>query len=102
MVLLDWAATPYKPLAGLVVFRSAQGGTVLETLAWEEGQCVGYQEEFLSGSVTDGAYVCHLTIAAKKLTIQPGNPTAYVAPAAGEHGGTPLGSAPLWQQKKPL
>ena len=94
-VLLDWAATPYKPLAGLIVFRSAQGGTMLETLAWEEGQCVGYQEEFHSGSIADGAYVCHLTIAARKLTMLAGNPAAYVAPAAGEHGVPILAAAPL-------
>ena len=85
--LLDWAATPYKPLAGRVVFYDAKGGPALETLAWEEGQCVGYREEFLSGSVTDGAYVCHLTVAASKLTLQPGGPTAYVVnPAPREPG----------------
>jgi hypothetical protein len=47
--LLDWAHTPYKPLAGRVSFYDAKGGPVLETLAWEAGQCVGYQEEFSSG-----------------------------------------------------
>jgi hypothetical protein len=31
-VLLDWAATPNKPLAGQVVFRAAQGGSAVETL----------------------------------------------------------------------
>lgn len=43
-LLLDWANTPHKLLAGQVLFCSAQGGPVLETLAWEAGQCVGYQE----------------------------------------------------------
>jgi hypothetical protein len=85
-VLLDWAATAYKPLAGRVIFRSAWGGAALETLAWEDGQCVGYQEEFLRGSVNEGAYVCHLTIAVPKLTMAPGGPASYVMPAAGEHG----------------
>jgi hypothetical protein len=85
-LLLDWAATPYKPLAGRVVFRNAQGVAALETLVWEAGQCVGYQEEFLSGSVTEGAYVCHLTIATPQLTMQPGGPATYVAPVPGEHG----------------
>lgn len=84
--LLDWAAAPYKPLTGRVIFYDAKGGPALETLAWEDGQCVGYQEEFFSGSVTEGAYVCHLTIAAPKLTMQPGGPAAYVAPAPSEHG----------------
>jgi Hemolysin coregulated protein Hcp (TssD) len=84
--LLSWAAAPFKPLAGRVIFRSAQGGAALETLSWEDGQCVGYQEEFLSGSVNEGAYVCHLTIATSKLTMAPGGPASYVSPAAGEHG----------------
>jgi Hemolysin coregulated protein Hcp (TssD) len=84
--LLSWAATPFKPLAGRVIFRSAQGGAALETLSWEDGQCVGYQEEFLSGSVHEGAYVCHLAIAAPKLTTASGGPASYVSPAAGEHG----------------
>ena len=35
--LLDWAATPHKPLAGRIIFRSAQGGAALETLSWEDG-----------------------------------------------------------------
>ena len=69
--LLSWAAVPFKPLAGRVIFRSAQGGAALEILSWEDGQCVGYQEEFLSGSVNEGAYVCHLTIATSKLTMAP-------------------------------
>ena len=84
--LLSWAAAPFKPLAGRVIFRSAQGGAALETLSWEDGQCVGYQEVFLSGSVNEGAYVCHLTIATSKLTMAPGGPASYVSPAAGEHG----------------
>jgi hypothetical protein len=36
-VLLDWAATPHKLLAGQVVFYDAKGGPALETLAWEDG-----------------------------------------------------------------
>jgi hypothetical protein len=87
--LLDWAHTPYKPLAGRVVFYDVKGGPVLETLAWEEGQCVGYQEEFVSGDQNQGAYVCHLTIAAPTLTLQPGGPAAYADPAPGEHGSPP-------------
>jgi hypothetical protein len=91
--LLDWAHMPGKPLAGRVSFYDAKGGPVLETLTWEEGQCVGYQEEFVSGSITEGAYVCHLTIAAPKLTLQPGGPLAYVAPAPGQHGSPPSAAA---------
>jgi len=83
--LLDWANSPFKPLSGQVVFYNAKEGPVLETLAWEEGQCVGYQENFEHGNATQGAYVCHLTIAAPTLIMQPGNLAAYAAPAAGEH-----------------
>jgi hypothetical protein len=78
--LVSWAATPNKPLAGQVVFMAAQGGMALETLGWETGQCVGYQEEFVAGDQAAGSYVCHLTIAAPKLTIQPGGPAAYSSP----------------------
>jgi len=79
-VLLDWAATPDKPLAGAVIFLAAQSGSALETLCWEAGQCVGYQEEFMAGNQEVGAYVCHLTIAAPKLTLQPGGPLADSSP----------------------
>lgn len=85
-LLLSWAAAAYKPLAGRIVFRDAKGGAALETLSWEEGQCVGYQEEFVSGDVDQGAYVCHLTIVAPKLVLAPGGPDDYNSPAAGEHG----------------
>jgi hypothetical protein len=44
------------------------------------------REEFPSGDAEQGAYVCHLTIATPKLTMQPGGPASYVSPAAGEHG----------------
>jgi hypothetical protein len=74
--LPGWAATPNQPLAGQVVFFAAQGGSALETLGWETGQCVGYREEFAAGDQEAGAYVCHLTIAAPKLAIQPGGPLA--------------------------
>lgn len=87
--LLDWAHSSYKPLVGQVSFYDAKGGPVLETLAWEDGQCVAYQEEFMSGDQGQGAYVCHLTIATPKLTMHSGGPVAYVAPAAGEHGSPP-------------
>jgi hypothetical protein len=87
--LLDWAASPYKLLAGQLIFYDAKGGPALETLSWEDGQCVGYQEEFVSGNQQQGAYMCHLTIAARKLTMQPGGPAAYVDPASGEHGSPP-------------
>jgi hypothetical protein len=85
-VLVAWACKPHYPLTGQVVFADAKGGATLETLAWEGGQCVGYREEFASGDASAGAYVCHLTIAAPQLRLQPGGPAAYVPPAAREHG----------------
>ena len=74
--LLGWAATPDKPLAGQVVFLAAQGGSALETLGWETGQCMGYREEFVTGDQEAGACNCYLTIAAPKLTLQPSGPLA--------------------------
>ncbi len=87
--LLDWAATPYQPLPGQVVFYGAKDSAALKTLTWTEGHCVGYQEQFEQGNQELGAYVCHLTIAAPQLTLQPGRPGAYVSPAPGEHGSPP-------------
>jgi hypothetical protein len=104
-VLLDWAATPNKPLAGQVVFLAAQGGSAVETLGWEAGQCVGYQEEFAAGDQGAGAYVCHLTIAAAKLTLQPGGPATYSSLAAGEHNNSTqafLNTPPLLPPAAPL
>ena len=88
-VLLDWAATPYKPLAGQVVFYDADGGTELETLAWEEGHCVRYEEKFSSGDLNDGSYICHLPIASPKLAMPLGGPSTPVNPAPGEHNSPP-------------
>ena len=62
---------------------------MLETLAWEAGECVGYHEEFAAGDADAGAYVCYLTIAAPRLTLLPGAPAAYVRPAARDHGRPP-------------
>lgn len=92
--LLDWAQAPYKPLAGHVVFFDAKGGVASESVAWEAGHCVGYREEFETGSATTGAYVCQLTIVAPKLTLHAGAPTPYAPPAPDEHGQPPVASAP--------
>lgn len=99
--LLVWAATPYQPLAGKVVFLAAQGGLALETLSWEAGQCVGYREEFQAGDQDLGAYVCYLTIAAPRLTLQAGGPLAYSSAEGAEskteqaYFGDPFGPALL-------
>ena len=85
-LLQDWGGTAYKPLAGCLVFYDAKGGPALETLSWTAGHCVGYQEEFMSGNDQEGAYVCHLTIAAPTLTMQAGGPGSYRVPTPGKHG----------------
>ncbi|WP_082115794.1 type VI secretion system tube protein TssD [Hymenobacter terrenus] len=89
-LLEGWAAAPHKPLPGYILFRAADG-TVLETLAWEAGHCVGYREEFDDGHLAgnEGAYLAFVIISAPKLTLTPGAPAAYVAPAPREHGTPP-------------
>ena len=85
-ILLNWAAIAHKTLAGHITFFAADRRTVLEAVSWEIGYCVGYREEFISGDDTDGAYVCHLTIAAPQLEMHAGRPSAYTPPTPREHG----------------
>lgn len=59
-----WAAASHKPLAGRVVFYDLARQVPHETIAFATGHCVYYGEDFFSGSVDAGAYVCHLRIAA--------------------------------------
>lgn len=80
--LLAWAVAPYKPLAGHVTFFETNGRTARETVSWEVGQCIGYQELFEAGDAGVGAYVCQLVIATTKLTLSPGSaPKPFVAAA---------------------
>ena len=44
--LLAWAAAPFKPLAGQVVFFDLAAHVPHETIAFAAGQCVGYREDF--------------------------------------------------------
>jgi len=94
-VLLAWAADPHKQLAADVVFLDANGGSAIETLRLPAAYCVAYQEEFRQGDSQVGAYVCQLTLSDPAgWTIQAGGPdTAFLAPAAREHG-SPL-TAPV-------
>ena len=62
--LLAWAAAPFKPLAGEVVFFDLHARVPHETIAFAAGQCVGYHEDFQAGNTGPGAYVCHLLITA--------------------------------------
>ncbi|MBO2009904.1 type VI secretion system tube protein TssD [Hymenobacter negativus] len=80
--LLAWAATPHKPLAGQVVFYNATQLVALETIAFTEGECVGYHETFESGANGDGAYVCRLAITAPAFELRAGGAAAAPAVAA--------------------
>ena len=87
-VLPAWAADPHKRHAAALVFRNAAGGSPLESLRLPAAYCVSYDEDFAAGTGGDGAYVCHLVLSDPDgFTIQAGGPaTAFVAPAAREHG----------------
>ena len=85
-LLLDWAHTAHKPLGGHVTFFEPDQRTARETLSFAAGQCVSYDESFVAGDGTTGAYVCQLTITSDGLTLAPGGPaTPFVAPAAREY-----------------
>jgi|GEM_PF-554101 len=79
--LLDWAATPHKPLAGQVVFYNPTQLVALETIAFTAGECVGYQEVFESGAGRDGSYVCQLVITAPAFELRAGGAPAAAAVA---------------------
>jgi hypothetical protein len=81
-VLLDWATTPHKPLAGQVVFYDSAQYIAHETIAFSAGECVGYQEYFESGAGRDGAYVCHLSVAAASFELRSGGPAVAIAAMA--------------------
>jgi len=88
-VLPAWAADPHKRQTTAVVFLDANGGRAVETLRLPAAYCVAYQEQFSSGDAAGGAYQCFLTLSDPSgWTIAPGGPaTAFVAPAARDHGG---------------
>lgn len=80
--LLSWASAVKKPLAGHVTFFETNRLTARETVGFAAGECVGYEETFVSGDGGNGAYVCRLTIAAPKLELLPGGPARAFVPAA--------------------
>ena len=86
--LLTWAAAPFKPLAGKVVFFDLAARVPHETLAFAAGQCVGYHEEFAASNTGAGAYVCQLLVTAPAFTLAAGGPAApLVAAVRGWAGG---------------
>ena len=80
-VLGQWAATPYKPLAGHVTFYESDQRTARETVEFEVGHCVSYSEMFRAGDTGAGAYVCQLVVAAEKLVLKAGGATRALVPA---------------------
>ena len=93
--LLDWANAAYKPLNGYITFFETNQQTARETVSFKAGQCVGYHETFVSGEGEAGAYVCQLILTSDGLVLTPGGPaSAFVAPAAREHGSPIVTLAP--------
>ena len=78
-VLVGWAATPHKPLAGQVVFYDIATQVAHETIAFPDGECVQYGEQFASSASGDGAYVCLLTITASSFELRAGGPAGALA-----------------------
>lgn len=68
-LLLAWAADPHKKLNGFLTFQETNRPIAREVLTFEEGFCVSYEEVFVAGSGTVGAYRCMLQISAAKLTL---------------------------------
>ena len=61
--LMVWAATPHYPLSGHVSFFQVNTFMAHETVSFQDGQCIGYREEFEAGADGMGSYRCTLTIA---------------------------------------
>lgn len=80
--LLLWAATPHYPLDGHVSFYQSSEFMARETVSFQAGQCVSYQEVFEAGADLVGSYRCALTIAAPKLTLTTGGPPGSALSAA--------------------
>ncbi|PJJ61274.1 type VI secretion system tube protein TssD [Hymenobacter chitinivorans] len=89
-LLLSWAATPFKPLAGQVIFYDdSQARLPRETISFAAGQCVHYEEAFRASDAENGAYTCQLTITAPEFELLAGGPAA---PALAAIGGAKLPS----------
>jgi hypothetical protein len=84
-VLLNWAATPLKALAGQVVFYETFQRVARETLSFTAGHCVQYSETFESGNGGAGAYQCELTITATEFDLRAGGPAASKPTSAARH-----------------
>lgn len=82
-----WAYDAHKRLPADVVFRRAAGSSAWETLRMAAAYCVEYSETFYAGDDENGAYVCRVVLADPDgWTLHAGDPAAYAAPAARDHG----------------
>lgn len=90
-VLPAWAADPHKTLKGVLVTLDDQG-RVTEHVTFATGYCVLYREVFNSGDITTGSYRCEVHISDPAgFTYGIGAPgSAFVVPAAREHGTPPV------------
>lgn len=68
-VLLAWAADPHKKRSGTLTFDATDRPIAREVLTFEDAFCVSYEEAFVAGSTTAGAYRCVLHISAARLTL---------------------------------
>jgi len=68
-MLLDWANDPAKKLSGIVIFHRPDEPLAGETLRFEDGFCVAYEETFQAGAAPEGAYRCTLHISAASLAM---------------------------------
>lgn len=67
--LLDWANDPAKKLSGTIIFHRPDEPLAGETLRFEDGFCVAYEETFQAGATPEGAYHCTLHISAASLVM---------------------------------
>jgi hypothetical protein len=93
--LIAWAANPHKQYPTDIVFRDGAGGSIIETLSMAAAYCVLYEEVFVSGDITTGAYRCNVTFSDPRgFTIHAGGPAkAFSTPAARDHGTPPMVSS---------
>ncbi|MCC3158602.1 hypothetical protein LJ737_15235 [Hymenobacter sp. 15J16-1T3B] len=67
--LVAWAVDSNRKLSGHLVFQETNRPVAREKLAFEDGFCVAYEEQFVSGNGGNGAYQCMVRISAAKLTL---------------------------------
>lgn len=67
--LLTWACNPQQQKSGQILFHQLDSPIPSELLQFESAFCVGYDETFVAGSDTAGAYRCALRLTAGKLRL---------------------------------